>query len=155
MIRKETKENEMRFLFELTVFFVVAGAAVLIGTVVFWLAGLRFGWEWRDGVVASLISLFFVVPGGMNLWILIRGSGGESKLDRGCAGVRGFGMLICGIGVAIPFVTLELRLAPTLWMFAIGSVFWWGSIMVEDFIAVRDLRRLSSDSHSPKSETKE
>ncbi|MBT5706918.1 MAG: hypothetical protein HOI66_11405 [Verrucomicrobia bacterium] len=145
----------MRLLFELTVFLVVAGAAVLVGSVVFWLGGLRFGWELRDGVVASLISLFFVVPGGMNLWILIRGSDGESKQERACAGIRGFGMLICGVGVAIPFVTLELRLAPTLWMFGIGSLFWWGSILVEDFIAVRNLRRLSSDSDSRKSETKE
>jgi hypothetical protein len=145
----------MRLLFELTVFVVVAGAAVLVGSLVFWLAGLRFGWELRDGVVASLISLFFVVPGGMNLWILVHGSGGESKLDRACAGIRGFGMLICGIGVAIPFVTLELRFAPTIWMFGIGSLFWWGSIMVEDFIAVRDLRRLSPDSDGRKSESKE
>jgi hypothetical protein len=145
----------MRLLFELTVFFVVAVAAVLVGSIVFWLGGLRFGWELRDAVVASLISLFFVALGGMNLWILIRGSGGESKLERACAGIHGFGMLICGIGVAIPFVTLELRLAPTLWMFCIGSLFWWGSILVEDFIAVRNLRRLSSDSHSRKSETKE
>lgn len=145
----------MRFLFELTVFVVVAGAAVLVGSIVFWLAGLRFGWELRDGIVASLISLFFVVPGGMNLWILIRGSGGESKLDRACAGIRGFGMLICGVGVAIPFVTLELRLAPTIWMFGIGSLFWWGSIMVEDFIAVRNLRQLNSESNSRKSESEE
>ena len=145
----------MRFLFALTVFVVVAGAAVLVGSIVFWLAGLRFGWELRDGIVASLISLFFVVPGGMNLWILIRGSGGESKLDRACAGIRGFGMLICGVGVAIPFVTLELRLAPTIWMFGIGSLFWWGSIMVEDFIAVRNLRQLNSESNSRKSESEE
>lgn len=136
----------MRFLFEFAVFLVVAAAAISIGTLVFWVAGFRFGWELRDGIVASLISLFFVVPGGMNVWILLRGSGGESRGGRICAGIRGFGMLICAVGIAIPFLTLDEGFAPTLWLFAIGSVFWWGSILVEDYIALKNLNQLNSAS---------
>ncbi len=123
----------MRLLAEVVGFLLIAAAALAVGTVFFALAGLQFGWGLRASSLASLLFLFFVIPGGMNIWILFRGPDGESWFSRAGAGIRGFGILICGAAAAIPLVTQEWRVAPVFWTFALGSVFWWGSIFLEGF----------------------
>jgi hypothetical protein len=127
----------MRFLFELTVFGVIATIAFAIVFSITWAVGSPFGLDGRRATLFAVVFLCFWLPAFANVHIAVSGSDGESRRARVCAGVRAFGMLMCSAVFAAPLVVSRFSLAVGAPLF-VGSLFWWGSCFFEDRLAARD-----------------
>lgn len=92
-----------------------------------------------------MIGFFFVFPGAMNLWIMIRGPEGEGFGERVCAGIRSFGMLLCAVAVALPFVLADINLYHIVVLFIIGSILRWGSVPIEERLMFKTTRSKKID----------
>jgi hypothetical protein len=130
----------MRFLIEMAVFLVIGAVAVLIGALVIWILGIPFQIIPSKSAVFAMIGFCFVFPGAANIWIMMRGSDGESTGERVCAGIRGFGMLLCAVAVALPFVIANAQLKHGVILFIIASILWLGTIPFENRITTNRLR---------------
>ncbi len=130
----------MRFLFEMFLFVMILSLAILAGTLLIWTAGIPLELQFGKSLYLSFIGIGFVIPGGMNVWIMSRGSDGEGLGERVCAGIRGFGMLLCAVAFLPPVMVVAAGFREGLWIFIIGCVFWWGSIPFEDHFTVKRMK---------------
>ena len=134
----------MRFLFELGIFGVIFSFAVAVCAVAFWLAGSPLQLEFRDSIAFSFVSLVFVFPAVMNLWIMLRGYDGESIAERVLSGLRGFGGLLCGVTMFAGIATKSVPFAVGASLIAFGFLLLFGTIPVEMWIRHRQYNASSS-----------
>jgi len=132
----------MRLLFELALFAVIAAAALAVGAAVLWVFGRPFEVRFEDSLLISGVALFFILPGAANLWIMFRGTETEKGPIRVTAGVRGFGMLICGAALFLKLADPAVEWRHAMTIFLIGSVLWWGSLPFEDYYDRKRLKQL-------------
>jgi hypothetical protein len=122
----------MRFLFELAVFGAIAGVAFAIVFATTWAIGSPFGLDGGRAALLAGVFLCFWLPAFANVHIAVTGSGGESRRERVCAGVRAFGMLLCSAVLTAPMVASRLSWSLSVPLLLAGQVFWWGSCAFED-----------------------
>lgn len=118
-------------------FGVISSFAVAVCAVAFWIGGSPFQLEFRDSVAFSFVSLVFVFPAVMNLWIMFRGSDGESIAERVLSGIRGFGMLLCAVTMFAGIATKSVPFAVGGSLLAIGGLLLFGTIPVEMWVRHR------------------
>ena len=131
----------MRLLIELMVFLVIAAIAISAGALIIWIIGLPFQLTQSRAIAFSAIAFIFVFPGAVNIWIMMRGPEGEGAGERVCAGTRGFGMLLCAVAVALPFVIANVNLYYCAILFIIGNILWWGSVPIEERLMSKRLEQ--------------
>jgi hypothetical protein len=122
----------VRFLFELAVFGVIAGIAFAVVFGLTWAVGSPFGLDRGRAGVLAVVFLCVWLPAFGNVHIAVGGSGGESGRERMCAGVRGFGMLLCSAVLTAALVASGFSWPVGVPLFLGGQVFWWGSCVFED-----------------------
>ncbi|MEW6262140.1 MAG: hypothetical protein AB1641_03590 [Thermodesulfobacteriota bacterium] len=132
----------MRGILEFLIFLVIGALATLIGGLVLWLVGRPFQFEFSRSVILAGIGLVFVFPGAANIWIALRDSDGETPAQRVCTAIRGFGMLLCAVAVALPFIVRGAGVIPTVILFVLGLLLWYGSLPVSDHLESQRLRKL-------------
>ena len=122
----------MRLIFEITIFTIILIVATAIGALIILLTGAPLNINVSESYFLSVIGIGFVLPGTVNIFIMLRGNDGESTGERICAGIRGLGMLLCAIAFVLPMIDSSLGFKNLIWVFVVGSIFWLGSVPFED-----------------------
>ena len=127
----------MKLLFELGMFGVIFSAALAVCAGTLWVVGSPFQLEFRDSIAFSFVSLVFMFPAVVNLWVLFRGSDGESIGERVLAGIRGFGMLLCAVTIFAGIATKSVPFAAGVPFLALGFLLLFGTVPIEMWIRHR------------------
>ena len=92
-IRTKKQSEVFVMIFELLIFAVFAFVAIAVLIVMVVTVGLPLGMSPGLAIPIALY-IFLMFPGGMNLWIAAKGSGGQDPTERVAAGVRGVAMIV-------------------------------------------------------------
>ncbi len=79
--------------FELLVFTVISVVVVTVLAVVIFLVGFPFNLNFGAAIAIATYAFVVLLPGGANLWIAAFATGGEDRVERTAAGVRGVAMI--------------------------------------------------------------
>lgn len=131
----------MRFLIEIAVFLVIALLAVAVIAAVLWICGAPLGLRFSHAAWYAGVGLAFVLPGAMNVWIMLRGTDRETGGERALAGIRGLCMLVCAAAVVAPFVCSVPTLRPFVLTFSVSFALNIATLPVDDYLHRRRLRQ--------------
>ncbi len=111
--------------------------AVFVGGTVLWVGGIAFHLQFGSALFSSFVLVAFVLPAALNVWIMLRGGGGETIAQRAMAGVRGFGMLLLAVGCFVSMMVEGPILHCVGVIFGSGIVLYLASILVEFYLGRR------------------
>jgi len=80
-------------MFELLAFTVVASIVVATLAIIIFLIGLPLDLNFGTAIAIAVYIFAVVLPGVANLWIAAFATGGEDRVERATAGVRGIAMI--------------------------------------------------------------
>ena len=121
----------MRFLFELSVFTVIAAMAFGAVFGVVWALGFPFGLRSAQAAVVGLLAVVFWYPAFANVHIAVAATHGESRRARFLASIRAFGLLLCSAAGGAAFLFSGLSPWQVLPPFILGCLLTWGTLLFE------------------------